>query len=68
MLKVAKEGPGTCPSLGHLLCFKHTACIALSNVNCAKEVFFKKKKKKSKAFKKTLSFPNEELQVLKAQI
>lgn len=67
MLKVAKEEPGTCPSLGHLLCFKHTACIALSNVNCAKEVFFKKKKK-CKAFKKTLSFPNEELQVLKAQI
>lgn len=67
MLKVAKEGPGTCPRLGHLLCFKHTACIALPNVNCAKEVFFKKKKK-CKAFKKTLSFSNEELHVLKAQI
>lgn len=51
----------------------------LPNVNCAKEVFFKKKKKNAKLlknikktfkkhFKKLLSFPNEELQVLKAQI
>lgn len=55
MLKVAKEGPDTCPSLGHLLRFKHTTCITLPNVNCAKEVFFKKKKK-CKAFKKTLKF------------
>lgn len=52
MLKVAKEGPGTCPRLGHLLCFKHTACIALPNVNCAKEVFFKEKKKNAKLLKR----------------